>query len=100
MAEELRDIESKLTLLRYNVIEPVGAAEVTGKEGEPGLVELNGYRADFKFGEYDPASDSVQLGEFRLSSLSVDQIDPILKKKLNINLGLTVIFVSTKDEMI
>ena len=93
----LRDVESKLALLRYNVLESIGSAKVTGKEGEPGLVELNGYRADFKFGEYDPASDSVKLGEFRLSRLDGDQLAPMLRTTLNLKLGQTVIIGATKD---
>ncbi|HYK05277.1 MAG TPA: secretin N-terminal domain-containing protein [Thermoanaerobaculia bacterium] len=93
----LGDVESKLSLLRYNILESIGSAKVSGKEGEPGLVELNGYRADFKFGEYDPASDSVQLGEFRLSRLSGDQLAPMLKTTLNLKLGQTVIIGATKD---
>ena len=93
----LSDVESKLSLLRYNILESIGSAKVSGKEGEPGLVELNGYRADFKFGEYDPASDSVQLGEFRLSRLSGDQLAPMLKTTLNLKLGQTVIIGATKD---
>jgi hypothetical protein len=93
----LSDVESKLSLLRYNILESIGSAKMTGKEGEPGLVELNGYRADFKFGEYDPASDSVQLGEFRLSKLSGDQLAPMLRTTLNLKLGQTVIIGATRD---
>ncbi|HYO77512.1 MAG TPA: secretin N-terminal domain-containing protein [Thermoanaerobaculia bacterium] len=93
----LRDVESKLALLRYNVLESIGAATASGSEGEPGLVELNGYRADFKFGEYDPASDSVKLTEFRLSRLDGDQLSPMLKTTLNLKLGQTVIIGATKQ---
>ena len=93
----LRDVESKLALLRYNVLEHIGGANASGKEGEPGLVELNGYRADFKFGEYDPASDSVKLGEFRLSKLDGDQLSPMLKTTLNLKIGQTVIIGATKQ---
>lgn len=93
----LRDVESKLALLRYNVLESIGAATASGSEGEPGLVELNGYRADFKFGEYDPASDSVKLTDFRLSRLDGDQLSPMLKTTLNLKLGRTVIIGATKQ---
>src|SRR6185503_8684338 len=55
------DVASKLALFRYNVLESIGAAQANGSEGQPGVVTLNGYRADFRFGEYDPASDSVQV---------------------------------------
>ena len=93
----LDDVASKLALLRYNVLESIGSATASGKEGEPGLVELNGYRADFKFGEYDPASDSVKLGEFRLSKLDGDQLSPMLKTTLNLKIGQTVIIGATKQ---
>lgn len=95
--EQLADVASKLALLRYNVLESIGAAQVTGKEGEGGLVELNGYRADFRFGEYDPASDSVKLGDFRLARLEGDQLTPMLKTTLNLKLGQTVILGATKQ---
>jgi hypothetical protein len=93
----LNDVASKLALLRYNVLESVGSAQVTGREGGPGLVELNGYRADFQFGEYDPASDSVKLSEFRLSKLDGDQLAPMLKTTLNLKIGQTVIIGATKQ---
>ena len=60
-------------------------------------MELNGYRADFKFGDYDPASDSVKLGEFRLSKLDGDQLSPMLKTTLNLKIGQTVIIGATKQ---
>jgi hypothetical protein len=93
----LSDVASKLALLRYNVLESIGSAKVSGKEGEPGLVDLNGYRADFKFGEYDPASDSVKLGEFRLARLDGDQLAPMLRTTLNLKIGQTVIIGATRD---
>ena len=95
--EELRDVESKLALLRYNVIDPVGSAEVTGKEGEPGLIDLTQYRADFKFGEYDPTSDTIEISDFKLSRLDGDQLAPMMKTTLNLKLGQTVIMAVTRD---
>lgn len=97
ISEEVRDLESKLALLRYNLLDGVGAAELTGKEGEPGLLDLNGYRADFKFGEYDPASDSITLKDFKLSRLAGDQLAPLMKTTLNLKLGQTVIIGATKQ---
>jgi hypothetical protein len=91
---DLSDVSSKLALLRYNVI---GLAEVTGKEGEPGIVDLGQHRADFRFGEYDPASDSLKLGDFRLSRLEGGQLTPMMKTTLNLKLGQTVIIGVTKD---
>src|SRR5687767_2376640 len=49
--EALKDVASKLAMLRYNAFESLGSANVSGHEGEPGIIELGaGYRADFKFG--------------------------------------------------
>ena len=95
--ENLRDVESKLALLRYNSIESLGAAEVSGKEGGPGLVDLASYRADFQFGEYDPASDSIQISDFKLSRRDGDQLAPMMKTTLNLKLGQTVIMAVTRD---
>ena len=95
--EELRDVESQLALLRYNSIESVGAADVAGKEGMPGLVDLARYRADFQFGEYDPASDSIQITDFKLSRMEGDQLEPMVKTTLNLRLGQTVILAVTRD---
>jgi type II/III secretion system protein len=94
---DLSDVSPKLALLRYNVLERVGSAEVTGKEGEPGLVDLGTYRADFHFGEYDPASDSLKVGDFRLARLEGDQLAPMMKTTLNLKLGQTVIIGVTKE---
>jgi len=93
----LSDVASKLALLRYNVLESVGAADVSGREGEAGLVDLGTYRADFHFGDYDPASNSVKLADFRLSRLEGDQLSPILKTTLNLTIGQTVIIGATKQ---
>src|SRR5436190_8636279 len=59
---ELKDVAPKLAYMRYNSLESNGQAEFDGKEGDPGILEMpTGYRAEFKFGEYDPASDSVRV---------------------------------------
>jgi len=94
---ELRDVAPKLGLLRYNVLDNVGSAEVLGKEGEPGQIDLSGYRADFKFGEYDQASDSINLVDFKLSRLEGDQLSPMIKTTLNLKIGQTVIIGATKQ---
>jgi hypothetical protein len=93
----LKDVASKLALLRYNVLELIGDAKASGREGEPGVVELNGYRADFRFGEYDPGSNSVKLSDFRLLRLEGDQLAPMLKTTLNLTLGQTLILGATKQ---
>ena len=94
---DLGDVSPKLALLRYNVLERTGSAEVTGKEGEPGLLNLGSYRADFQIGEYDPASDSLKVGDFRLLKLDGDQLTPMMKTTLNLKLGQTVIIGVTKE---
>lgn len=93
----LKDVASKLALLRYNVLEVAGSADVTGSEGESGLVDLGAYRADFRFGEYDAATDSVKLNDFKLLRLEGDQLSPILKTTLNLTLGQTVIIGATRQ---
>jgi hypothetical protein len=95
--ENLRDVESKLALLRYANVESLGSASVDGKEGDAGTVDMSSYRADFKFGEYDPASDSIKISDFRLSRLDGDQLAPMMKTTLNLKLGQTVIMAVTRD---
>lgn len=91
------DVSSKLAVLRYNVLESLGEVNATGKEGEPGVVTIQGYRADFRFGEYDAASDSVQLVDFKLLRAAGDQLTPILKTTLNLQVGQTVVIGATRD---
>lgn len=95
--DELKDLESKLALLRYDTVENLGAAEVDGKEGEPGIVTLAAYRADFKFGEYDPASDTIAISDFQLSRQSGDQLSSMMKTTLNLKLGQTFIMGVTRQ---
>jgi hypothetical protein len=95
---ELRDVAPKLAMLRFNVLDAIGTAEVLGKEGEPGQIDLNGYRADFKFGAYDPASDSINLVDFKLSRLEADQLAPMYKTTLNLKLGQTVVMGATRPQ--
>jgi hypothetical protein len=90
--EELKDIAKSFAMLGYNAVESIGSADVESREGEPGTIDLgDGYRADFKFGEYDPASDSVKLNDFRLSRLQKDQLTQLYKTTLNLKIGQTVI---------
>jgi hypothetical protein len=96
---ELKDIANELSLLRFNSFERLGETDVQGKEGEPGLIDLaSGYRAEFKFGEYDPASDTIKLNDFRLLRLQNDQLVPLYKASLNLKLGRTVIVGATKPQ--
>ncbi|GAC1434641.1 MAG: hypothetical protein NVSMB68_07070 [Thermoanaerobaculia bacterium] len=97
--DELRDLAPKLSMLRYNTFENLGSANVDGREGEPGIVDLeSGYRADFKFGDYDPTSDSVKLSDFKVSKLQGDQLTQLLKTTMNLKLGQTVVVGATKSQ--
>ncbi len=97
---DLKDVAQKLALFRYNAFENSGEANVVGKEGDAGIVDMaTGFRADFRFGEYDPASDSIKVNDFHLSRLQgaqKDQLTSLLKTSLNLRLGQTYIVGATK----
>src|SRR5579864_202795 len=96
--DDLKDIAPKLGIFRFNSFESLGSADVAGREGDPGIVTLpTGYRADFKFGDYDPASESIKISDFRMSKLQDDQLTPLLKTTLNLRVGETYIFGATKN---
>jgi hypothetical protein len=87
---DLKDLKPWLSVLPYQAFEKLGEADVQGKEGEPGLVDItNGYRADFKFGDYDPASDSIKISDLQISKVQKDQLTSLLKTTLNLRLGQT-----------
>lgn len=95
--DDLKDLAPKLGMLRFNSLEDLGSADVAGREGDPGIVTLpSGYRAEFKFGAYDPASDSIQISDFHLSKLQSDQLASLLKTTLNLRIGQTYIVGATK----
>ena len=99
VSSEMREVAGKLAILRYNAIEDLGNANVEGHEGQPTTIDLqNGYRVDFKFGEYDPSSDSIQLDEFRLSKVQKDQLVQVYQATLNLKVGQTLIFGATKTQ--
>jgi hypothetical protein len=95
--DEIRDLESKLSLLGYNTVEVIGSADVDGKEGDQGMVDLPAYRAEFKFGEYDPASDTISIADFQLSRLTGDQLAALMKTTLNLKLGQTIVVGVTRQ---
>ncbi|HVE70000.1 MAG TPA: secretin N-terminal domain-containing protein [Thermoanaerobaculia bacterium] len=97
LPEELKEVETQLTLLRYTSVETIGAAEASGKEGEPSLIDLTQYRAEFKFGQYDPASDTIEVSDFKLAKLDGDQLAPMMKTTLNLKIGHTVVLGVTRD---
>ena len=96
---ELKDVAPKLAYMRYNSLESEGQADFEGKEGDPGILDMaTGYRAEFKFGEYDPASDSVKVNELKLARLQKDQLAPVLKPiSLNLRLGQTYVVGATRS---
>lgn len=96
--EPIRDIAPMLAMLPYNTFDNVGTVEVSGREGEPGIVDLGaGYRADFRFGEFDPATDSIRLGDFKLAKLQDEQLNTLYKTTLNLKVGQTLIFGAARD---
>jgi hypothetical protein len=57
----------------------------------------SGYRAEFKLGEYDAASDSVKVADFRISKLQSDQLTPVVRPTtLNLGIGQTYIVGASK----
>ena len=95
--DELKDVAKKLEVLRYNTFDSIGDAIAEAKEGEPGILEIAGYRADFKLGEYDAASDSVKVADFKLARTGNAELAPVLKTTLNLKLGQTVILGATRQ---
>jgi hypothetical protein len=96
---ELKDVAPKLAYMRYNLLESEGSADIEGKEGDPGILDMpSGYRAEFKFADYDAASDSVKVNELRLSRLQKDQLAQLLKPmSLNLRLGQTYVVVAMRS---
>ena len=97
----IKDVAPQLAMLRYNAFDMLGQATVDGSEGQPGVVDMDsGYRADFKFGDYDPATDSVKIIDFKVSRLEgadKDQLTQLFKTTLNLKIGRTVTFGATKS---
>ena len=97
VSDDLKDVAPKLAMLRFNAFESLGSADFGGREGDPGILTLpTGYRADFKLGEYDPASDSVKVSDFHLSKLQNEQLTSLLKTTLNLRIGETYVIGATK----
>lgn len=88
--DAIKDLKPWLSVLPYQNFEKEGDAEVQGKEGDPGLVDLaGGYRANFKFGDYDPASDSIKISDLQISKKDKEQLTSLLTTSLNLRLGQT-----------
>jgi hypothetical protein len=101
VSDDMKDVAAKLAMLRFNAFESLGDSQVDGKEGDPGIIEMaSGYRADFRFGEFDQTTDSIKVADFRLSKLQgaqKDQLTQLLKTTLNLKLGQTLILGASRD---
>ena len=90
--DSLKDIKDYLAVLPYQSFEKEGDADLHGKEGAPGVVDMpSGYRAEFKFGDYDPASDSLKINDLHISKMQKDQLTSLLTTSLNLRLGQTYV---------
>ena len=98
----LRDISTKLSgVLRFNRFDSLGEIEAGGREGDPLRVGLSeAYRAEFKLGEFDPVTQSLQLTDFRLLRLTQGSGDlqPVFRNAtLNLKVGQTVVLGVSKS---
>jgi hypothetical protein len=95
---ELKEIAAKLSgVLKFNAFEKVGELTAQGREGDSVVARIDGYRAEFRFGEYDPVNASVRLNDFQLSRVQGDQLVPVLKTALNLKIGQTVALGASRD---
>lgn len=100
VAADLKEVAAKLGgVLRFNNFEKLGELRVAAREGSPVVgQELSpAYRADFRIGEYDPASDTIKVEEFQLLRGGEGQLSPVLKTTLNLKIGQTVVLGASRD---
>lgn len=99
---DIREVAGKLGgVLRFNQFDKLGELRVEAREGSPvaGQELSPGYRAWFRLGEYDPASDTVRLEEFELRrSGAGGTLTPMLKTTLNLKVGQTVVLGASRDQ--
>lgn len=101
---DMKEISAKLSgVLKFNAFESLGELNAEAKEGDPIVVDQfsPGYRAEFKMGEYDPATDTIRVNEFKLQRIQGDpkaskDVQQLLKTSLNLKLGQTVILGASK----
>ncbi len=99
----LESIAGKLSgVLRFNSFERAGQMIVQGKEGDPIVAMMDGgYRAEFRFGEFDPVTNSIRISDFQLSRQSSAkdgaQLDPLLKTSLNLKVGQTIVLGASRQ---
>jgi hypothetical protein len=98
--EDLREISAKLSgVLKFNRFEKLGEIRTQGREGDPVLATLDGYRADFSVGEFDPISQTLQLSEFRIMKLPEGggDLQQVLRNStLNLRVGQTVVLGASR----
>ena len=100
IAEDLKEVASKLgAVLRFNSFEKLGEFTAVGKEGDS-LANLKvgeTFRADLKFGEFDPVSEGLRLQDVQLSRLQqvkegqTEAASLLKRTSLNVKLGQTLI---------
>ncbi|HEX9984679.1 MAG TPA: secretin N-terminal domain-containing protein [Thermoanaerobaculia bacterium] len=96
VSDDMKDIATKLSMMRYNAFDKLGEASFQGREGEPGQIDMDKYRAEFRLGEYDPASNSIKVSDLRISKLENDQLTQVHKSTLNLKLGQQLIIGAAK----
>lgn len=98
--EELKDVAAKLSgVIGFNSFEQLGSINVETHEGDPVVVDQLApeYRADLRVGEYDAASDSLRVADFRLQRGPKNgELTQVLKTTLNLRLGQTFIMGASK----
>lgn len=100
VAPDLRDVAGKLGgVLRFNSFEKLGELRVGALEGAPVVgQELSPiYRADFRVGEFDPASNTIRIEDFQLRKSSDGQLSQVMKTTLNLKVGQTVVLGAARD---
>lgn len=99
----LEAIAGKLSgVLRFNSFERAGQMNIQGLEGDPVVANIDGgYRAEFRFGEYDPVTNSIRISDFQLSRQSgakdSTSLVPLLKTSLNLKVGQTVVLGASRQ---
>ena len=98
---DLREIAAKLGgVLRFNRFDRLGELRVQAREGAPviGQTLSDEYSAEFRLGEYDPASETLRVEEFELRRAGAGgQLTPILKTTLNLRVGQTIVVGASRD---
>lgn len=97
--DDLKDVAQKVALMHFNAFTREGDANVQGKEGDPGSIDMQtGFRAEFKFGEYDPASESIRINDLHVSKIGKDnQLTSLVTTSLNLRIGQTYILGAAKS---